>query len=70
MEQKQELVDKVQELKKTKWEAFCKKHAARIAYLPAHGGKKSLPVVWIEKIQDWVWVSRAMRRHIERKSKR
>lgn len=64
-EQKTE-VDKLQELKKTKWEAFCKLHAARIAYYPERNGKKSIPAVWNPYIQDWMWISRAQRRHLER----
>lgn len=62
-------VDQLRELKKAKWEAFCKKHGARIAFMPMKDGKKVIPAMWVDKIQDWVWVSRSQRRHLERKAR-
>lgn len=57
------------DVRKDKWKLFCKKHATRIAYLPQRQGKKVIPAMWIEKIQDWVWLTRAQRRHLERKNR-
>jgi len=58
------------DLKKTKWEEFKNRHSARIALFPTQGGKKTLPAMWSESAQDWIWISRQHRRHLERKFKR
>lgn len=65
-EEKSDL-DKLLDLKKTKWDAFCKKYAVRIAFYPTHDGRKNIPAMWVDKIQEWVWISRKQRRHLERK---
>jgi len=67
---KQSQLDNLQDLKKTRWEAFCKKYAARIAVYPSNNGRKVIPAMWVDAVQDYIWISRKHRRHIERKSRR
>lgn len=61
-------LDKTEELKKNKWDAFIKKYEARIKQIPQVSGKRNIPAVWDKNIQDWVWLSRGTRRYIERRT--
>ncbi len=56
----------LEKIKAEKFEAFKKLHAGRIKALPTVDGKKSVPCIWNDKAQDWVWFSREFRRRAER----
>lgn len=61
-------LEKLEELKKNRWEEFIKKHELRIAKLPMVSGKKVVPAIWDDRLQNWFWLSRSVRRALARKA--
>lgn len=51
--------------KKAKWEEFVKVNAVRINYLPVKNGRRTVPVVWNPKTEEWQWVDRKTRRRAQ-----
>jgi hypothetical protein len=52
------------ELKKTKWVEFCKRHSNRIKGLSQAHGRTKVPAIWDPNTNDWVWVNREQRRRV------